>query len=102
MFGGWVWNVLSWDYRRLVMVENVDFRYETKDENHKANTHQVFQQLNQNKASPHPNLKGFFIEKGSSMSHWEFCLNKFNLSKEVFNQIYDYCTLLLPSKFLVK
>ena len=61
------------------MVENVDFRYETKDESRDFHSKRRAFVIFQNKL--------FFIEKGSSMSHWEFCLNKFNLSKEVFNQL---------------
>jgi hypothetical protein len=79
MFGGWVFNVLSWGYRRLVMVENVDFRYETKDESRDFHSKRRAFVIFQNEL--------FFIEKGSPMSHWEFCLNRFNLSKEVFNQL---------------
>lgn len=28
-----------------------------------------------------------FIEQGNSMSHWEFCLNKLNLTKDNFNKL---------------
>ncbi|MGN1227894.1 MAG: hypothetical protein ACI4TX_04550 [Christensenellales bacterium] len=29
----------------------------------------------------------YFTEKGNSMSHWEFCSNKFNLTKSDFNEL---------------
>ncbi len=59
--------------------ENVDFRYVTKDESRDFHAKRRAFVIYKNEL--------FFIEKGSSMSHWEFCSSKLNLNKDVFNQL---------------
>ena len=59
---------------------NIDFRYVTKDESRDFHSKRRAFVIYENSL--------YFIDKGSSISHYEFCQNKFpNLSKENFNQI---------------
>jgi len=59
--------------------KNLDLRYVTKDESRDFHSKRRAFVIYKNEL--------FFIEKGSSMSHYEFCSSVLNLNKEVFNQL---------------
>lgn len=62
------------------MSEKIDFRYVTKDESRDFHSRRRAFVILDNKLR--------FIPKGSTMSHFEFCQNKFpNLSRDDFNKI---------------
>lgn len=63
----------------MKLENNVDFRYVTKDESRDFHSKRRAFVIYKNQL--------YFIEQGSSMSHWEFCSSKLNLSKDVFNQL---------------
>ena len=56
-----------------------DLRYVTKDESRDFHKRRRAFVIYRNEL--------FFIDKGSAMSHWEFCSSKLNLSKGVFNEL---------------
>ena len=59
--------------------ESVDFRYVTKDESRDFHSRRRWLVIYRNELH--------FIEKGSSMSHFEFCSRKLKLSKDEFNKL---------------
>lgn len=58
---------------------NLDFKYVTKAESRDFHSRR--------RAFVIYNNELLFIEPGNSMSHWEFCLNKLNLTKDNFNKL---------------
>lgn len=63
----------------MTLDKNIDFRYITKDES--RDFHKM------RRAFVIYNNQLLFIDKGSEMSHYEFCSKKLNLSKDIFNEI---------------
>lgn len=63
----------------LNLNSSVDLRYETKDVSRDFHAKRRAFVIYENKL--------YFIEKGSSMSHYEFCSSKLNLTKEEFNEL---------------
>lgn len=57
----------------------LDLRYVTKDESREFHSKRRAFVIYKNTL--------YFIEKGSSMSHYEFCSSKLNLSKDEFNEL---------------